>query len=615
MFAEFSAMLPSPATVACGIVFLSVHATLADLDLEGLSTAFLSWMQKRMERPKKPELHEQLMEDAMGKMMMEHYQQVVRYVSHFAVVVTMIHAYRVQQQPELSKVVEFLVVFLQYLSTSWIARSHVTFNTLRLICLLTHVAHAFYVINIYLNADEAYYNFHSSYSAAARVFAGAIVHDPPVLIPCQALVFVVEVSCYFSLEGVRRGPPSHFLCAQAAILFLACGVAILVQERARASVRASLQSANANLSLEGFQRVLRSVCDADVLLDDGFNIVGDNTRLRRVLATPTDLEGVKFTDLLDQDGKTEFEKFVRKSCSASQSPPEKEEKERSCSIPPCLRVSLPSAYSRVGVDIFHVPVPRFLDAAGPLHLLAFTEDPDTRIHPDATLGAIPEALSVYSEAQDIQDRMSTAAESEGGHSKHSLGSSMLCRVHPIPELRELTMLVDASTDHQDVLQVHAKFKRDKNLPNDIHSCMPCLQTILRPSDWLSIRRRVARFAQEQCQVGSPEKYELPSVMLRRLDDQNKFLAANTVNLDHLAFSRDYFTAPVVCGTDRLEDQFPEVYNLAVWSRLFLYKEFELGKLTMPIVGQFIVCYCIGNVGKQCDVTEDYEFKAGRLASA
>ncbi|CAE7941153.1 unnamed protein product [Symbiodinium sp. KB8] len=60
--------------------------------------------------------------------------------------------------------------------------------------------------------------------------------------------------------------------------------------------------------------------------------------------------------------------------------------------------------------------------------------------------------------------------------------------------------------------------------------MPCLQTILRPSDWLSIRRRVAKFAQDQCQAGSPERDEMPPLMLRRLDDQNKFLAANTVNL-------------------------------------------------------------------------------------
>ena len=42
--------------------------------------------------------------------------------------------------------------------------------------------------------------------------------------------------------------------------------------------------------------------------------------------------------------------------------------------------------------------------------------------------------------------------------------------------------------------------------------------------------RVAKFAHEQCQVGSPDTHELPSVMLRRLDDQNKFLAANTVSL-------------------------------------------------------------------------------------
>ncbi|CAE7770194.1 unnamed protein product [Symbiodinium necroappetens] len=418
----------------------------------------------------------------MKKMMLEHYQQVLRYVSNFAAVVVAIHAYRLQQQPDFASTFQFSVVFLQYLAACWVARWNVTFHTLRLLNLLSHIGHVSYVINMHVSAEEADYNFHSVYSAALRVFVAAVIHDTPVIIPCQTFVCVVEVACHFCLEGAApRGPPWHFLGAQAAILLLVCGVAIMVQERARTSIRASLQSADANLSLEGFQRVLRSVCDADVLLDDG----------------------VKFTDLLDQDGKTEFETFVRKSCSASQSPHKKEEKDNSCSIPPCLRVSLPSAYSRVGVDIFHVPVPRFVDAAGPLHLLAFTEDPDTRIQPDATLGAIPEALSVYSEADDVQDRMSTAADSEGGCSKHSLGSSILCRVHPVPELRELTMLVDASTDQQDVLQVHAKFKRDK---------------------------RVAKFAQDQCQVGSPERDEMPPLMLRRLDDQNKFLAANTVNL-------------------------------------------------------------------------------------
>ncbi|CAE7941154.1 unnamed protein product [Symbiodinium sp. KB8] len=404
--AEFAAMLPAPAALACGIVFLPVHATLAGWDLEGLLTAWLSWIQKRAETLKKPELQDRLVEDAMKKMMLEHYQQVLRYVSNFAAVVVAIHANRLQQQPDFASICQFLVVFLQYLAACWVARWNVSFHTLRLLNLLSHIGHVSYVINMHVSAEEADYNFHSVYSAALRVFVAAVIHDAPVIIPCQTFVCVVEVACHFCLEGAApRGPPWHFLGAQAAILLLVCGVAIMVQERARASIRASLQSADANLSLEGFQRVLRSVCDADVLLDDGFNIVGDNTRLRRVLATPTDLQGVKFTDLLDQDGKTEFETFVRKSCSASQSPRKKEEKDNSCSIPPCLRVSLPSAYSRVGVDIFHVPVPRFVDAAGPLHLLAFTEDPDTRIQPDATLGAIPEALSVYSEADDVQDRI------------------------------------------------------------------------------------------------------------------------------------------------------------------------------------------------------------------
>ena len=46
-------------------------------------------------------------------------------------------------------------------------------------------------------------------------------------------VCVVEVACHFCLEGAApRGPPWHFLGAQAAILLLVCGVAIMVQERA-----------------------------------------------------------------------------------------------------------------------------------------------------------------------------------------------------------------------------------------------------------------------------------------------------------------------------------------------------------------------------------------------
>ena len=523
--AEFTAMLAVPAGVACGIVVLSVHATLADWDLDGLSKA-LSWIEKGF---KKPDVQEQRMEDALRKMMVQHLQQAIRCVAHFLGALVLFLLYRMQQQPDSVTVAQFVAVLAHYLCCWWVARSQFTFNMLRLMTLVSHAGHTFFIVNTHFS-EEADYHLLSVVSAAFHVCGAAVIHDPSLMIPCQTWVCAVEVACYFGLEGRRRGPPGHFLCGQAVILALGCVVSIMVQNWSRACIKASFQSADANLSLEGFQRVLRSVCDADVLLDDSFHIVGDNTRLRRVLATPTDLQGVKFTDLLEQEGKTQFEDFVRKSCNASQNPEERREleTEKSCSIPPCLRVSLPSAYSRVGVDIFHVLVPRFLDAAGPLHLLAFTEDPDTRLQPEATLGAIPEALSMYSE--DDQDRRSTVAESEAAYSKQSLSSSMLCRVHPVPELRELTMLVDASTDQQDVLQVHAKFKRDKNLPNDIHSCMPCLQTMLRPSDWLSIRMRVAKFAHEQCQAGSPDTHDLPSVMLRRLDDQNKFLAANTVNL-------------------------------------------------------------------------------------
>ncbi|CAE7029136.1 unnamed protein product [Symbiodinium sp. CCMP2456] len=272
--------------MACGIVVLSTHAAFADWDLKG----WLSWIEKGL---KKPDLHEQRMEDALRKMMMEHFQGALRYLAHLQVVVLLFLLYLVQQRPEFVTMVQFVTVLLHYLGCCWLARSHLTFNTLRLLALVAHFAHTFFVVTTHFS-EEADYNFPSVFSAAFRVFGAAVIHDPPVLIPCQTWICAVEVACYLGLEGTRRGPLWHFLCGQSVILSLVCGVAIMVQEWARTCIKASFQSADAHLSLEGFQRVLRSVCDADVLLDDSFNIVGDDTRLRRVLATPTNLKGMRF---------------------------------------------------------------------------------------------------------------------------------------------------------------------------------------------------------------------------------------------------------------------------------------------------------------------------------
>ena len=235
---------------------------------------------------KKLELYEQRMEDALQTMMMENYKRIIRYLAHSLVVVLLYLIYLMLQQPNFVFAVQFVVVFVHHLGCWWVARSHLTFATLRLLMVLSHAGHTFLVV-ITHSSEEADYNFLSVF-AALRVSGAALIHDPPVCIPCQAWVFVVEVACYFGLDGTRRGPPWHFLCSQAVILAMVCGVAVMVQDWARTCSKASFQSADANLSLEGFQRVLRGVCDADVLLDDSFHIVGDNTRLRRVLATPTD---------------------------------------------------------------------------------------------------------------------------------------------------------------------------------------------------------------------------------------------------------------------------------------------------------------------------------------
>ena len=137
-------MLAVPASVACGIVVLSVHAALADWDLDGLSKAWLSWIEKGFQQP---DVQEQRMEAALRKMMVQHLQQAIRYVAHFLVALVLFLLYRMQQQPDSVTVVQFVAVLVHYLCAWWVARSQLTFNMLRLITLLSHAGHTFFIVN------------------------------------------------------------------------------------------------------------------------------------------------------------------------------------------------------------------------------------------------------------------------------------------------------------------------------------------------------------------------------------------------------------------------------------------------------------------------------------
>lgn len=95
-------------------------------------------------------------------------------------------------------------------------------------------------------------------------------------------------------------------------------------------------------------------------MDQQFKIVG-STRLKGFVDSCQ--PGTSFADLLDNKDWQKFLDFATASAGES--------------LPPCMRVTLKSKHAEVGVDLFHVALPKY-GIAGNHHLLAIKEDSGSR---------------------------------------------------------------------------------------------------------------------------------------------------------------------------------------------------------------------------------------------
>eukprot|EP00913_Durusdinium_trenchii_P025032 g23497.t1 len=79
----------------------------------------------------------------------------------------------------------------------------------------------------------------------------------------------------------------------------------------RGLIYARLDTADAESLLSSFRRVLRGVCDGDVLLDSQMNVAQESQCLRHLILTDVSLKGKSFEHLLvDDEQRTRFREFA-----------------------------------------------------------------------------------------------------------------------------------------------------------------------------------------------------------------------------------------------------------------------------------------------------------------
>ncbi|CAK9036085.1 Uncharacterized protein SCF082_LOCUS21578 [Durusdinium trenchii] len=327
------------------------------------------------------------------------------------------------------------------------------------------------------------------FNVSARILFSVIFIDTATACPAQAAISLAEIGQYASASHVAFGDVVVFAWVQVLVALGLVALSAILEYWVTCHVSAHLDTKS---MLSSFRRMLRGVCDGEVLLDDEMKIQEDTGCLKHLLMHAGSFKGKDFEELLLPSEVPQFRDFMNQSKRDALQPEEQN------GTPPCLRISLKGASTfRVGVDLWHVPMCR---KDGTLHVLALREDSDTRApredhEPDREPQPLPQMIPRMSSENGperlcgaVLEVSPPAAKSDQKSEEETMSQkSSLSLLQSFPELQDMTLCVDTSSNWFDVEQAHLSFMRQ---PQSSHLSMPSLRRLIRPSEWETVRSKL-----------------------------------------------------------------------------------------------------------------------------
>ncbi|CAE7274743.1 Mcat [Symbiodinium natans] len=325
---------------------------------------------------------------------------------------------------------------------------------------------------------------------AIRFILAAVAIDTRLSVPWQLLLSAGQLWADFSgPNGVRH--PAFTVFLQGVVLGLTIFGSYTLETCVQSNIRAQFHRSDAESLMVSFRRMLRGICDGEVLLDSNLRIHSASDCLKHLLMTSTNMHGKSFQQLLDPRDLQKFRKFMETSASTAA---------ESTSSPSCMRVSLLGAAStRISVDVFHVPISKLYGSHDPYHLIALKEDgehrePPANNHPQVEI------------RPQLPPRRASSEASAGA----AMGLQGLFN-----EIVEMSLLVDPSTAFCDVRQVNLRFRRGPGERG------PSLRSTVLPTDWASIKDAVTQFAQKEETGHVMLPTRLPAIRCRMMDQSSR----------------------------------------------------------------------------------------------
>ena len=404
---------------------------------------------------------------------------------------------------------------------------------LKLIACSQHVMLLLMILGSGLIASSFQWGILQGFHTSIRVALIWVFLDPWVSIPFQVLFTIAEILvCLCALDGlsVEIVP----VCLIQLFIFTVSSLSsLLIDSMLQGRISSLLETADAESLVSSFQRMLRGVCEGEVLLDSEMKVAQESEGLKHLIFTRVSLVGRLFESLLVDEEGTRFKEFIAASTAAFGA-----SQLHDSALPSCLRVQLRgSAGIRVAADIYHVPVPGLFGAKEPYHLIAFKEDPESRQQPEAEEDAVPaqllDPLRMSKDRNELQLRQKDATSIVSG------SSGRTSFVNMCPELQDMTLLVDVDTELHDVQQAELNFKRDErpgDLSSELQCTMPSLRKLVKPTDWEKVRSQVVGFVEADSLDSSQQSKMLKRIGVQ-LPGQSGWLKVEEVSIHRIQGSR------------------------------------------------------------------------------
>ena len=365
---------------AMGMLYAALHLCLTKSDLK-LGLALLEKCQQCKHVMTQRELDKQRrFEKELLRARIEIFGMIHRVAIHIAFALVLATMHKVAAIGGVASWMQLLGTFSGYGLHALIASgvleinsaSHIRF--LEAACVGTY---AMYLCGVVHETELEMFSATEKISQVTMVLLSVVFIDWKMPIPVYLFGAVVLTYKQFQLLGLSN-VKTMLLASTLVSHTAACGVVTFIVLAMQSHIAGKLDSRDVSSLLVASRRVLRGVCDGDLVLDSrNHNIVDDGSSLERLLKTPKKLADTSFLDLfLDPEGRHNFLQFLRSETAPRQSK----------GIPPCLRIALQGAEGPVSTDVFCTSV-----AAGgeEYYLLALRADPDQFMAPPDASDADP----------------------------------------------------------------------------------------------------------------------------------------------------------------------------------------------------------------------------------